>query len=54
MPEWFKGVDSSSTIERCVGSNPTPYNSIFCILLYTIVYYCILLYFKNIIIIFLL
>ena len=44
MPERFKGVDSSSTIERCVGSNPTPYNSIFFILLYTIVYYCILLY----------
>ena len=35
MPERFKGVDSSSTIERCVGSNPTPYNSIF---FYTIVY----------------
>ena len=25
MPEWFKGVDSSSTVERLVGSNPTPY-----------------------------
>lgn len=48
MPERFKGVDSSSTIERCVGSNPTPYNSIFFILLYTIVYDCIRLYFKNI------
>ena len=41
MPERFKGVDSSSTIERFVGSNPTPYNSIF---FYTIVYYYILLY----------
>ena len=38
MPERFKGVDSSSTIERFVGSNPTPYNSIF---FYTIVYYYI-------------
>lgn len=35
MPERFKGVDSSSTIERFVGSNPTPYNSIY---FYTIVY----------------
>lgn len=26
MPEWSKGVDSSSTVERRVGSNPTPYN----------------------------
>ena len=23
LPEWFKGVDSSSTSESCVGSNPT-------------------------------
>ena len=26
MPEWSKGVDSSSTVVRRVGSNPTPYN----------------------------
>lgn len=26
MPEWSKGVDSSSTVARLVGSNPTPYN----------------------------
>ena len=23
LPEWSKGVDSSSTSESCVGSNPT-------------------------------
>ena len=23
MPEWSKGADLSSAIERCVGSNPT-------------------------------
>ena len=23
LPEWSKGVDSSSTSENCVGSNPT-------------------------------
>ncbi len=28
MPEWSKGVDSSSTVERRVGSNPTPYNNL--------------------------
>ena len=24
MPEWSKGDDLRSSIERCVGSNPTP------------------------------
>ena len=24
LPEWSKGVVSSSTIERCAGSNPAP------------------------------
>lgn len=37
MPEWSKGVDSSSTVARLVGSNPTPYNIyIFIYILYTI------------------
>ena len=26
LPEWSKGVDSSSTSESCVGSNPTAVN----------------------------
>ena len=26
MPEWSKGDDLSSSIERCVGSNPTSSN----------------------------
>ena len=26
LPEWSKGVDSSSTSESCVGSNPTGVN----------------------------
>ena len=26
LPEWSKGVDSSSTSARCVGSNPTAVN----------------------------
>ena len=27
LPEWSKGVDSSSTSASCVGSNPTAVNS---------------------------
>ena len=36
LPEWSKGVDSSSTSASCVGSNPTAvnphHNSIFVVL----------------------
>ena len=30
LPEWSKGVDSSSTIARCVGSNPTAVILVLC------------------------
>ncbi len=31
LPEWSKGVDSSSTSASCVGSNPTAVNSIYAV-----------------------
>ena len=45
MPEWSKG-DSSSTVVRLVGSNPTPYNIYYLIYIYTIyeLKICIIIY----------
>lgn len=29
MPEWSKGIDSSSIVARLAGSNPAPYNTMY-------------------------
>ena len=42
MPERSKGVDSSSTVEKLVGSNPTPYNIL--AIKHSYCYYLLILY----------
>ena len=36
LPEWSKGVDSSSTSASCVGSNPTGVTTFYCVRMITI------------------